>query len=58
MNNEYDVIMNNEYAIRHAISFWQRAGIQYDPHVQYLQERLDVPERSPAETAAGTYGDV
>ena len=44
--------------IRHAISFWQRAGIQYDPHVQYLQERLDVPERSPAETAAGTYGDV
>ena len=39
--------------IRHAISFWQRAGIQYDLHVQYLQERLAVPERSPAETAAG-----
>ena len=39
--------------IRHAISFWQRAGLQYDLQVQYLQERLDVPERSPADPAAG-----
>ena len=39
--------------IRHAISFWQRAGIQYDLHVQYLQERLAVPEGTPADPAAG-----
>ena len=32
--------------IHHAISFWQGAGVQYDPRVQY-------PERNPAETAAG-----
>ena len=32
--------------------FWQ-GGIQYDPHVQYLQERLAVPEGTPAVPAAG-----
>ena len=39
--------------IRHAISFWHRAGIQYDLHVQYLQERLAVPEGTQADPAAG-----